>query len=277
MIIDRHPTTLFENSKAGDGSRFGAYTVIRAARFGERCTIGDHVVVEGAAIGDDVIIGSHSNLVANPDQLIQIRDRAVIEPGVTVAPGVLIAEGALIETGSVVTKNVPANAVLAGNPAKIIRYRQTLVSPIALETASTATLQPTQVRGVVLHNLPVVEDLRGNLTFGEIERHVPFPVKRYFLTFDVASEEARGEHAHRSLHQFLICVSGRLHILADDGVHREEFILNRPNLALHLPPLVWAVQYRFSPGAVLMVLCSDHYEPEDYIRDYAEFLRVTRK
>jgi dTDP-4-dehydrorhamnose 3,5-epimerase-like enzyme len=100
-------------------------------------------------------------------------------------------------------------------------------------------------------------------------------VKRYFLTFDVASEEVRGEHAHRRLHQFAICVSGRLHIFADDGRNREEFILDRPTLALHLPPMVWGVQYRFSPGAVLMVLCSDYYDPGDYIRDYSQFLELS--
>ena len=130
----------------------------------------------------------------------------------------------------------------------------------------------TRIPGVNVFHMPVFEDLRGNLSVGEIGKHVPFEVKRYFLTFEVESEEARGEHAHRTLHQMLLCVHGRVHILADNGKVREEFILDRPNVGLHLPPMVWGVQYRFSPGAVLLVLCSDVYDPGDYIRDYRAFV-----
>jgi UDP-2-acetamido-3-amino-2,3-dideoxy-glucuronate N-acetyltransferase len=71
-------------------------------------------------------------------------------------------------------------------------------------------------------------------------------------------------------------VHGRVHILADNGQVREEFILDRPNVGLHLPPMIWGVQYRFSPGAVLLVLCSDLYDPGDYIRDYSSFLAERR-
>ena len=85
--------------------------------------------------------------------------------------------------------------------------------------------------GVTLHRLPHVPDMRGNLSFGEIGDQIPFEVKRYFLVYGVASKEIRGEHAHRSLHQFLICVHGRCHVVADDGTNRQEFVLDSPTSA----------------------------------------------
>ena len=128
-----------------------------------------------------------------------------------------------------------------------------------------------------MHRLPLIEDLRGFLSFGEVTRQVPFEIKRYFLVFQVTSEKIRGEHAHRKLHQFLICVHGRCHIVADDGNNREEFMLDSPSVGIHLPPMVWSAQYRYSRDAVLLALVSDVYEPDDYIRDYSEFLRLRKK
>src|SRR5690606_25943523 len=88
------------------------------------------------------------------------------------------------------------------------------------------------------------------------------------------NREIRGEHAHRECAQFLTCVAGSCRVVADDGVHREEFVLNSPTRGLHLPPLTWATQYKYSPDGVLLVLASHHYAADDYIRDYDEFLRV---
>jgi dTDP-4-dehydrorhamnose 3,5-epimerase-like enzyme len=254
MSFIQHPTAIVENATIGDGSVIGPYAVIRGANLGANCTVGSHASVEGA---------------------IQIGDLVEIGICAVVLPEVSIGERAVVEAGSVVTRNVPATAVVTGNPARIVRYVETITHPAVIRPADTrAAVVPTSVRGVTLHHLPLIEDLRGNLSFGEVEHHVPFPIKRYFLTFDVLNEEVRGEHAHRTLHQFLICVHGRLHILADDGRRREEFLLDRPTVAVHLPPMVWGVQYRFSPNAVLLVLCSDLYDPEDYIRDYSDFLRL---
>ena len=106
---------------------------------------------------------------------------------------------------------------------------------------------------------------------------MPFEVKRFFLVFDVTSEQIRGEHAHRTLHQFLVCVHGRCCVVADDGAHRQEFILDSPALGLYLPPMTWAVQYKYTRDAVLLVLASDVYDPAEYIRDYEEFLRSSRR
>jgi dTDP-4-dehydrorhamnose 3,5-epimerase-like enzyme len=132
------------------------------------------------------------------------------------------------------------------------------------------------VAGVVLHRLPQAQDLRGLLTFAEVGEQVPFEVKRCFLVSGVATKEVRGEHAHRKLHQFLVCVQGQCHIVADDGRNRQEFVLDSPAVALYMPPMVWGIQYKFSPDAVLLVLCSDKYDSADYVRDYSEFLQLAK-
>jgi UDP-2-acetamido-3-amino-2,3-dideoxy-glucuronate N-acetyltransferase len=103
---------------------------------------------------------------------------------------------------------------------------------------------------------------------------VPFEVKRYFLVYDVPNAKVRGEHAHRHCHQFLIAVKGTIRVVADDGARHEEFVLDRPSLGLHLPPMTWGIQYGYSVDAVLLVLASEHYDPADYIRDYGRFLAL---
>ena len=126
--------------------------------------------------------------------------------------------------------------------------------------------------GVSLHELKAVSDPRGTLSAGEFDRDLPFVPRRYFLVYDVPGEHVRGEHAHRACHQFLLCVRGQIAVAAEDGRQREEIILDRPNLALHVPPMVWCAQYKYTPDAVLLVFASEHYDPADYIRDYGEFL-----
>ncbi|SVE07574.1 uncharacterized protein METZ01_LOCUS460428 [marine metagenome] len=128
-----------------------------------------------------------------------------------------------------------------------------------------------------MHRLPLVVDLRGSLSVGEMEDHIPFDVERYYLVFDVPSVETRGEHAHRECHQFFICVSGQVSVIADDGQNREEFLLDRPNMGVHLPPMVWGIQYKYSADAVLLVFASHHYDSDDYIRNYDEFIQCVDK
>ena len=135
----------------------------------------------------------------------------------------------------------------------------------------------TTVNGVTVHEMLLVNDRRGDLSAGEFERHVPFAVRRYFMVFDVPSEDVRGEHAHRACHQFLLCVRGRCHVIVDDGEHREELVLDRPNRGVYLPPMTWAIQCRHSADALLLVFASEYYDAADYIRDYREFLALVRK
>jgi UDP-2-acetamido-3-amino-2,3-dideoxy-glucuronate N-acetyltransferase len=95
-----------------------------------------------------------------------------------------------------------------------------------------------------------------------------------FTVFGVPSTKVRGEHAHKSCEQLLICVAGSVRALADDGLNREEFLLDQPEQALYMPPMTWGTQYNYSPDAVLLVLASHEYDAADYIRDYESFTRL---
>lgn len=136
----------------------------------------------------------------------------------------------------------------------------------------TKTLQQQPLPPIYrLIDLPRVIDTRGNLTVGEFGKTIPFEAKRFFMVFQVPLVEVRGEHAHKKCHQFLICTRGKMSAIADDGFNRQEFVLDRPDLGLYLPPTVWGVQYKYSPDAVLLVFASHYYDGADYIRDYSEF------
>jgi hypothetical protein len=124
--------------------------------------------------------------------------------------------------------------------------------------------------------LPKHTDLRGSLAVAEFGTHLPFEPKRHFFVYNVPGKDVRGEHAHRTLHQFMVCVHGTCHILVDDGDSRNEIELNNPTLGIHVQPMVWCVQYKFTPDAVLSVLASDHYDSKDYIRSYDEFLDLLK-
>lgn len=124
-----------------------------------------------------------------------------------------------------------------------------------------------------VYELPKITDLRGNLTFVESERHIPFQMRRVFYLYDVPTGASRGAHAHRHQHQFLICLSGSFDVELDDGTHRSTVHLNRPWKGLHVPPSIWAAETNFDAGTVCLVLASDHYDESDYIRDYGDYKR----
>jgi len=124
--------------------------------------------------------------------------------------------------------------------------------------------------------LPKVADARGNLTFLEGNRHVPFEIKRVFYVYDIPSGQSRGAHAHRALSQFVISLSGSLDVELDDGRRKRVVHLNRPWLGLLIPPLIWAAEGNFDPGSVYVVLVDALYDENDYLRDYDEFLQVAK-
>lgn len=135
---------------------------------------------------------------------------------------------------------------------------------------------PALVEGVVVHHSPIIEDPRGNLASLELGRGLPFAPARLFVVFGVPSKQVRGSHAHRVCRQLLVCLSGSVACIVDDGRHRQEFLLDGPELALEVPPMVWAVQHEYTADARLLVLASHPYDADDYIRSYDEFLSARR-
>ena len=209
-----------------------------------------------------------------------VRQGATIGANATVLPGITVGRNAMVAAGAVVTHDVPPNAIVAGNPAAIHGYVGAQAQAgEERPDAPGGTLRPgpTAVRGVTLYRLPLHEDLRGRALVGELPDSLPFVPKRFFVVSDVPTREVRGERAHRSTEQFLVCLRGQCRLLLDDGHRRMEMPLDDPTLGVHLRSDVWSSQYRFTADAMLLVLASAAYDASDYVRDYEEFLALTRR
>lgn len=127
---------------------------------------------------------------------------------------------------------------------------------------------------VRLVDLPKIADHRGNLSFVEGDRHVPFPIRRVYYLYDVPAGESRGGHAHRDLQQVLIATSGSFDVVVNDGANEKTITLNRPYRGLYIPRLVWRELVNFSSGSVCLVLASQPYAESDYYRDFEEFRKA---
>lgn len=127
-----------------------------------------------------------------------------------------------------------------------------------------------------LIELPRINDHRGNLTFIESGRHIPFEIKRTYYLYDVPGGATRAGHGHKALHQLMIAMSGSFDITLDDGFEQKVISLNRSYNGLYIPPMMWRDLDNFSSGAVCMVLASAFYDEEDYFRNYEDFLRAAR-
>jgi hypothetical protein len=123
-----------------------------------------------------------------------------------------------------------------------------------------------------LCELNKMHDKEGNLTYMYENIHVPFPINRVFYSYDVPGGEDRGAHAHKHCHQFLIAASGSFEVALDDGVNKRTVLLNRPFWGLHVPPGIWASEQGFSSGSICLVLASENYSEDDYIRKYDDYL-----
>lgn len=126
---------------------------------------------------------------------------------------------------------------------------------------------------VQLIDLPKIADPRGNLTFAEAQSMVPFDIKRAYWVYDVPGGESRGGHAHKKLKQFVVALSGSFHVTLDNGYEQKTVLLNHPYQGLLIDVKTWRTLDDFSSGAVCLVFASEHYEAEDYIEDYDEFLK----
>jgi len=126
-------------------------------------------------------------------------------------------------------------------------------------------------------DLPKISDPRGNLTFIEASRHVPFEIKRIYYTYDVPGGSDRGAHAHKNLHQLIIAMSGSFDVVLDDGFDQKRFHLNRSYFGLYVCPMMWRYLDNFSSGSVCLVLASSLYDADDYYRDYDAFVKDAGK
>ncbi|MDX6403383.1 MAG: hypothetical protein QOH70_838 [Blastocatellia bacterium] len=125
-------------------------------------------------------------------------------------------------------------------------------------------------------NLPKIGDPRGNLTFIEAEKHVPFEIRRVYYLYDVPGGATRAGHSHKTLKQLLIAMSGSFDVDLDDGFSKKKYHLNRCHNGLYLPPMIWREIDNFSSGSVCVVLASDHYDEDDYYRSYEDFLQAAK-
>ncbi len=310
MSYFAHQQSLVESDTIGDHTRIWAFAhVLPGARIGENCNICDHVFIEndvvignnvtikcgvqvwdGISLEDNVFVGPNATFTNDPsprskqypDQFFRtvVREGASIGANATILPGLTIGKNAMIGAGAVVTRDVPSNAIVVGNPAYIRGYASSIKQldsngPVYFAEES-APVRSSIVPGVTVRKLPFFADIRGELSFAEFGPHLPFLPQRYFLVYNVPSREVRGEHAHKELHQFLVCVRGSCAVLVDDGTRREEFVLDSPLIGLHIPPMVWGIQYKFSSDALLFVLASEGYKADDYIRDYDDYLKALK-
>ena len=299
-----HDKAICESDAVGAGTRMWPFShALPGSTIGSDCNICESVFIEGGAIvgdrvtikngvqlwngvsvGDDVFIGPNvafgNDRFPRSSQWVEpartsVERGASIGAGATILPGVTVGSNALVGAGAVVTRSVPPNAQVSGNPARITGYvdlsvmsgdkapnnEEVLTSPPVVLPGGCFTVDGTSAT-----------DMRGSLAAMELADLLPFPVQRFFSIFDVPSHDVRGEHAHKVCWQALTALHGSLKIMVDTGNARAVVELDSPSRSLVIPPGVWASQYAFSSDAVLGVFASHRYKSSDYIRDYGEFL-----
>jgi acetyltransferase-like isoleucine patch superfamily enzyme/dTDP-4-dehydrorhamnose 3,5-epimerase-like enzyme len=299
-----HEKAICESTKIGKRTRIWAFAhILPTATIGEDCNICDTVFIEndvlignsvtikcgvqvwdGITLEDNVFIGPNVTFTNDPfprsKHYPETFSKTIIRKGSTIGanamilPGIEIGMNAMVGAGAVVTMSVPPYAVVVGNPARIISYVGSEKSSKKTEINPNVKVSQCAVNGVTLHTLTDVLDIRGNLSVGEFTKEIPFLPKRYFLVYDVPSEKIRGQHAHKVCQQFIICVHGTCAVVVDDGVNRQEYILDKPNKGVYIPPMVWGVQYKYRADAVLLVFASHVYDNNDYLRDYDKWLKL---
>lgn len=292
-----HPRGICESNQVGEGTRIWAFAhVLPRARLGRDCNICDGVFIEndvvigdavtvksgvqlwdGVRLGNRVFVGPNATFTNDqsprskqyPASFSQtnVEDDASIGANATILPGVRIGTGAMIGAGAVVLRDVPARAVVVGNPCRVIGYAGA-TEVAAGQGGLPLNFAPRLVR------LDTHTDRRGTLAVADTEA-LPFIPKRFFVVQDVPAGEARGSHAHRSCHQFMLAVSGEITIVLDDGKQAVVVKLANSGVGIHVPPLVWSMQYGHNSDTRLLVLCSEAYDRSDYTSDYLEFLSLT--
>lgn len=291
----QHPQAIVESKKIGRKTRIWAFVhILPGARIGEDCNICDYTFIEndvvignrvtikcgvqlwdGITLEDDVFVGPNVTFTNDPFPRsknhpktfarTQIQHGASLGANATILPGITIGEKAMVGAGAVVTADVPPHAVVYGNPA---RWQA---------EAKDCEVKKKTLPNHQWVNLPLITDLRGNLSFGEYPRHIPFIPKRYFVISDIPNQNIiRGQHAHKKNHQFFVCLKGRCRTVLDNGVTHNEIELTDMARGLYVPPLIWVTLDQFSSETVLLVLASDTFSEQDYIRDYCQFTQILK-
>ena len=133
----------------------------------------------------------------------------------------------------------------------------------------------TDLNKIQLVDIPKILDERGNLSFIEELNHIPFQIKRTYWIYDVPGGEVRGGHAYKTLHEFIVALSGSFDVVLDDGKTKKTYSLNRSYYGLYVPNMVWRSIENFSTNSLCMILASEKYDENDYVRDYEEFIKST--
>jgi len=136
-------------------------------------------------------------------------------------------------------------------------------------------MRNNKISDCALIDLPKIENRSGNITTIENNLDIPFEVKRIFYLYDIPGGKSRGAHAHKLCQQFLVAASGSFEVQLDDGIEKKTIILNQPYKGLYVPPGIWASEINFSSGAICLVMTSNKFDEDDYIRDYQDFLKRT--
>ncbi len=295
-----HPKALVdEGARIGAGTRVWAFAhVLKGAVIGRDCNICDHTFIEndvvigdrvtikcgvqvwdGVRLGDDVFVGPNATFTNDlfprskqyPDAFVQtiVRPGASIGANATILAGVEIGRGAMIGAGAVVTKSVPPYAIVVGNPARILGFATASArgrAPVPAPADASRTCAVRDVRLVELRTFPA----RGSALPAE---RIDLPFSPSAASILVLSDGVPREYAQKTCRQLVVCATGSVEILVDDGRTRDTVALERIDRALHVPPLVWVAARPRAGEATLLILASGGEVEADQIRDYEQFLR----
>ncbi|MBX7116570.1 MAG: WxcM-like domain-containing protein [Myxococcaceae bacterium] len=293
-----HERAIVESAEVGPGTRVWANAhILPKAKVGGDCNICDGVFIEndvrignrvtlksgvqvwdGVTLEDDVFVGPNATFTndkyprsrqyPNTFPKTHVYKGASIGANATILPGLTIGPGAMVGAGAVVTKDVPPYAIVTGNPARIVAT----AGPKGPLEVLPATFTGELPGGSRFVKVPVVESARGLLSFLELKSGLPFLPHRYFTLSRLPDGGMRGNHSHRTCHQFFSCLEGTVRIALDDHRTRADVLLDGAKQGLHVPPGVWVTLFGAQPSTVVLVLASDAYDEADYIRTYEDFV-----
>lgn len=288
-----HPTALCESESIGAGTRVWAFAhILPGAVIGADNNICDGVFIEndvvtgarvtvkcgvqlwdGLRVEDDVFIGPNATFTNDAFPRSRV-PRAAVPPIVlrrgcsiganaTILPGITVGPGAMVGAGTVITADVPANAVVVGNPARIVGYAdaEAVAGPSGLHEGTPCAPVRAEVH----------RDARGRLSHLPLEAALPFVPRRLYMVDGAPDGWARGGGAYRRSHQVLVATHGALTVAVDDGRTRLAVRLSAPESGLYVPPGVWTLQYGHTPDASLLVLASEPFDPGEREADYGRF------